>query len=289
MRKYFLMPAFIILAVLRCYSHEVRAEGRGGVLASGDLVNLVPGSEVVIAAGVTEIAPYAFAENTNVVSVRFEEGSRLASVGEYAFMGCRNLAEIFFPEHGFALGESALRECVSLRGVTFPKGIETLPRGLMSWCERLERVWLPSTLRRIGAHAFAYCGNLRDVAIPDGVEGIGSNAFNNCVSLQEIVIPASVKELESYAFAECIALRSAVMPANDSLLGELIFSGCLALEELTELAPTPPAFDCGSFLCEPDEESFYNKCVLRVPEGSLGSYMDAPGWKLMRRMEGVSE
>ena len=238
------MPAFIILAVLRCYSHEVRAEGRGGVLASGDLVNLVPGSEVVIAAGVTEIAPYAFAENTNVVSVRFEEGSRLASVGEYAFMGCRNLAEIFFPEHGFALGESALRECVSLRGVTFPKGIETLPRGLMSWCERLERVWLPSTLRRIGAHAFAYCGNLRDVAIPDGVEGIGSNAFNNCVSLQEIVIPASVKELE---------------------------------------------FDCGSFLCEPDEESFYNKCVLRVPEGSLGSYMDAPGWKLMRRMEGVSE
>lgn len=285
-RFIFLLASFV---AMMADAYEVRLEGNSGKIERSDIADLKPEADVTVAACVKEIAPYAFAGNGNVVSVRFEEGSSLSRIGEYAFMGCTNLRSVILPAREMTIGESAFRECSALEEICIPEGVEVLPRGLMSWCERLERVSLPSTLRRIGAHVFAYCGNLRDIAFLPGLEGIGSNAFNNCVSLQEIVIPASVKELESYAFAECKALRRAVMPANGSLLGELIFSGCLALEELTELSADPPEFDCGSFLCEPDEEVFYNKCVLRVPAGSLASYRNAPGWNLVRKVESVSE
>ncbi|MDE6803603.1 MAG: hypothetical protein K2J29_03090, partial [Muribaculaceae bacterium] len=78
----------------------------------------------------------------------------------------------------------------------------------------------------------------------------------------------------------CVSLRRVVLPANKSLLGELILSGCSSLEEVVEMSPVPPPFDCNSPLFDPDDTAAWTHCRLTVPAGARNAYSRAPGWRL---------
>ena len=164
--------------------------------------------------------------------------------------------------------------------LVIPGDTKVIERDAFRWREDFHSVKFesPVRVRDIQAHAFAYCPNLRRIDVPEGVGHIGSNAFCFCTRLEEAVLPSSVTELESYAFAECDSLRRAVLPANPKMLGELIFEGCRNLEEIVELSPVPPAFDCGSTLFDPLEACMYRRCRLTVPPASESAYRAAPGW-----------
>ncbi|MDE7159723.1 MAG: leucine-rich repeat domain-containing protein [Muribaculaceae bacterium] len=248
---------------------------------------------LIVADTVTRILPYAFAGRDDIRRVEFTDESKCTEIGEYAFLGCRNLSEIILPASLETLGEGCLQECESLKSLSVPQKVKALPKEMLKWCGALESVELPRTLADIGARAFIYCTSLRSVTangaaprdiegayIPQGVEHIGSNAFGHCAALERVVIPASVTELESYAFAECTSLREAWLPANDCLLGELMFSGCRSLTDLYESSPAVPRFDCDSYIFEPDETALYARCRLHVPAPSRPAYTCAPGWKL---------
>lgn len=231
-----------------------------------------------------DVAPYAYCDRMDIREVRFERGSRVSKIGEYAFMGCANLREVVLPDSLKELGEGCFRE-TGVRSITLPQGVEKLPRYLFAWCGDLESIALPSGLDDIASHAFIYCGKLQSVTIPSGVKHIGSNAFSECRSLREVVLPADMQELESYAFSECVSLERAVMPSNHRLLGELIFSGCRSLRELTVMSPRPPKFDCDSYIFELDETALYSQCRLRVPSQSRAAYRRAAGWRLFKHIE----
>lgn len=163
-----------------------------------------------------------------------------------------------------------------------PGGTKVIERDAFRWRGGFHSVKFesPVRVRDIQAHAFAYCPDLRRIEVPEGVEHIGSNVFCFCTSLEEAVLPASVTELESYAFAECDSLRRVTLPANPKMLGELIFEGCRNLEEIVELSPVPPVFDCKSVLFDPLEACMYRRCRLVVPPASEPAYRAAPGWDL---------
>lgn len=232
---------------------------------------------------VTEIRAYEFADRMDIKEVRFESGSKLKTIGEYAFLGCGNLKAIKLPESLITLGEGCFREC-AISELTIPSNVKAIPKAMCAWNNNLEAVKFPSRLSDIGSHAFAYCRKLNHVKIPSAVTHIGSNAFSRCVNLEEIFLPAGMKELESYAFSDCESLRSAVMPSNANLLGELIFSSCINLRTLTVMSLTPPPFDCNSFIFEPNETALYDSCILLVPALSIEKYRRAPGWKLFKNI-----
>ncbi len=232
---------------------------------------------------VTEIRAYEFTDRMDIKEVRFESGSKLKTIGEYAFLGCGNLRAIKLPQSLVTLGEGCFREC-AISELTIPANVKAIPKAMCAWNNNLEAVKFPSRLSDIGSHAFAYCGELNHVNIPSAVTHIGSNAFSRCVNLEEIVLPAGMKELESYAFSDCESLRSAVLPSNANLLGELIFSGCINLRTLTVMSLTPPPFDCNSFIFETDETALYDSCILLVPASSIEKYRRAPGWKLFKNI-----
>lgn len=241
-------------------------------------------SVLTVNRSVREIPGYAFQDRNDFHTVRFETGSTLRSIGEYAFLGCGNLRNIELPVSVTALGEGCFRECSNLSKFTVPARIEKLPKAVFSWCQSLHTVSLPSRLTDIGSHAFAYCTSLASVTIPSKVTHIGSNAFSFCSSLTEITLPASVTELESYAFSECVSLKRATLPRNHRLLGELIFDGCISLFSLTEASPVPPKFDCSSQIFDLNETDCFERCVLFVPATSLSKYRTAPGWRLFRNI-----
>lgn len=240
------------------------------------------------------IPPFALAGREDIGQIVFSARSECTEIGEYALIGCINLTDIQLPPSLKELGEGCFQECTSLHHIALPPGIKSVSRELFKWCESLESVILPDSLTDIGSRAFIYCNRLHSVKsadmicvdsgegilIPGMVTHIGSNAFGHCMAIKRVVLPASIRELESYAFAECSGLREAHLPENDSLLGELMFSGCRSLTDLYEPSPTPPRFDCDSYIFEPDETDLYIRCCLHVPASSHAAYTSAPGWRL---------
>lgn len=289
MARIFLLLTVLFSAFVAMADGEILIKGSSGTLSASDIPTLNSPTDIVIGKDVKKIAGEAFADNNMIRSVSFEKGSRLKSIGEYAFMGCRNLVKIDFPESLAEIGESAFRECDSLEEVSLPDAVTVLPKNLFYWCESLKKVKLPARLKKISAHCFAYCRSLQNPDFPESLTAIGSNAFCYCESLKEAKIPDSVKELESYVFASCASLERVKLPANPSLLGELIFSSCPLLSSIEQLSPVPPEFDCMSFLCEPWDESFYSECKLYVAPGSLELYKKAHGWNLFRNISPVSK
>lgn len=246
-------------------------------------------SVLVIAANTSTIPDEVFVDRTDFNRVKFEEPCILSSIGDYAFMGCRNLREIDLPKSLRKLGEGAFRECSALTAVSVPEGVMVIPKQAFAWCTSLRAVTLPHSVIDLASHSFAYCESLTTVNIPPKLRHVGSNAFCFCRSLASVSLPRSVTELESYAFAECSSLREAVLPANDKLLGELIFSGCDNLVQITVGSPVPPEFDCNSTLFDDTESEMYGKCQLIVPAQSVQRYRTAPGWCLFRLIEPIKK
>lgn len=235
---------------------------------------------IKIPAGVRAIPDYAFADRRKLRRVECESGSRLESVGDYAFIGCDSLLEVTLPRSVTKLGDGCFRECRSLRSFKVPEGVSALPSQAFYGCTALRSIALPAGLADIKQFSFIYCESLETITLPAALRHIGNNAFSRCLSLKEVHVPDGVTEIESYAFSDCAELRRARLPGNDRLLGELIFNCCPLLELLEEPSPTPPAFDCDSYIFDPTDEEAYRRCRLAVPEGSEDRYRTAPGWQL---------
>jgi len=244
---------------------EITLHAADGVLRGEEISLPDTVCDVMIGAEVVEIAPMTFAYRENIRSLKFESGSRLMTIGENAFRECKNLETAYLPE-----------------------GLTEISRNAFVWCESLKNVHLPQTLRKIAAHAFAYCYSLRGIQFPSGLEEIGMNAFCYCSSLRQVELPDSITLLESYAFASCGSLRMAKLPGNSAMLGELIFASCPGLEAIYEPSAAPPEFECRSFISEPDNHGFYDRCILHIPEKAEDAYRNAPGWQLFRTISSIS-
>lgn len=246
-----------------------------------DIDSLMLGREV------ESIGRFAFADCPNLRVVRFEQGSSLGMVSDYAFAWCQALMDIFLPTCCRTLGEGVFRDCSSMENLCFPDSLLYIPRDAMRGCGKLQSVKLPQKLMSIGAHAFAYCSSLNNVVFPNKLTHIGSNAFSMCLSLEEVSLPASVIEIESYAFSGCVSLHKAVLPENEKMLGEMIFSGCEMLKSITEPSWNVPPFDCGSPLFDSDDEAARNRCILYVPSTKIDKYRNSLGWDFFLTIRGI--
>lgn len=257
-----LRSLFLSAAIFSCIAGLSGAASatRVGTAAAG--CGTVRDSVLYIKAGVKKLPDYAFLDRTDFREVVFETPVSIAEIGIGSFMGCTSLVGINLPANVRKIGADAFRECSVMTCIK-----------------------LPQKLADIGSRAFIYCSALESIEFPASLKHIGSNAFGRCTSLREVKLPASITELESYAFAGCTALRSAQLPANSKLLGEQIFDGCYALEEITELSPTPPRFDCNSTLFSPGEEFMYTRCRLVTLPSATDLYRTAPGWNLFQSDE----
>ena len=75
------------------------------------------GTEIVIPAGVTEIAPYAFYMNTQVTSVTMFDS--VVAIGAHAFENCTALQTLYIGENVGMIGDSAFRGCARIETLRF--------------------------------------------------------------------------------------------------------------------------------------------------------------------------
>lgn len=142
-------------------------------------------TNVVIPYGITDIGDEAFRYTVHPAAAGIKTAyipDSVASIGECAFLFCKEL------------------ECVRI-----PANLQALRPGVFSGCESLESIHLPKNLRTIGGSAFSMT-NIRNVVIPAQVREIGRGAFYSCHSLERITIPSNVRSIGERAFENCTKL-----------------------------------------------------------------------------------
>ena len=173
---------------------------------------------------VTAIAPYAFYNNSGIITVLIPEG--VTSIGDKAFYNCSSLTSITIPESVITIGEEAFSGCLNIVETTIPIiAVKHIPK------DNLKTLVITSGTT-IGASAFSNCTRLTRVTIPDSVTTIGQYAFYGCSSLTRIVIPDSVTNIGECAFYDCSSLTSVTIGDSVTTIGKRAFAGCDSLTSI---------------------------------------------------------
>ncbi len=180
---------------------------------------------VEIPATVLEISPHAFHGCQNLRQVEIREGSRLGTIGAYAFAGCTSLENLILPSSVIRIGKGAFQECISLRQVLFTYRDNN---------EEQTSVIFPPTINRLTPFLFAGCVNLLSVEFGDSsvLESVGHGAFLGCAMLKKIVLTGNITNLGNYAFSYCRKLETIAIPQIDMIktIGKCAFMYCESLD-----------------------------------------------------------
>ena len=161
------------------------------------------------------------------------EGKSVTSIGESAFINCKNLTSITIPNSVTKIGMTAFLGCSNLTGVTLPNGLTEINYGIFEYCTSLVKITIPNSVKEIGYAAFGDCSSLTDIVIPNSVENIAGRAFENCSNITSITMPNSVTSIGEVTFGGCSSLTDIVIPNSVTEIGWNAFDDCESLTRIT--------------------------------------------------------
>ena len=176
---------------------------------------------------------------------------KVTSLGNYAFIGCKNLQKVNLANGITTIGLSAFADCSKMTEITLGNSVMQLGSGLFLGCNALINIYTNdanTTYSSINGVLFKKdqltliqypLGRTGVYEIPLQVKTIETNAFSNCAGLQLVIIPQSISTVLASAFANCTGLKSVSIGHADSISTALVnitsnaFNGCIKLSKLT--------------------------------------------------------
>ena len=126
----------------------------------------------------------------------------LQIIGQGAFAECTELITVKLPESLQVIDPSAFSNCTSLESVVFPNNCQiTRLDSTFYGCTSLKSISIPDSVNRLNG-TFCRCSSLYEVVLVRNLEIIEEYSFRECGRLKNITIPASVKYIEAGAFFE---------------------------------------------------------------------------------------
>ena len=221
------------------------ADENGFVIENGVLTKYTGTAEkVVIPDGVTAIGDYAFYGYSDLAEIIIP--NTVTSIGKQAFCSCSNLTNVKIPNSVTLIGWSAFSDCSSLTSIEIPNSITSIDYGTFNGCSNLTSVKLPDTITSISTIAFSGCSSLTSIEIPNGVTVIGDGAFLGCSSLTSIELPDSVTVIWYSAFSKCSSLTSVKLSNSITSIGDYAFSDCSSLTSI-EIPNSVTSMGCNVF------------------------------------------
>lgn len=237
---------------------------------------------------VTTIGMVAFYESNTISSVKF--GANIKWV------------------HPFVFAKT------SIRNVTFNNKLELIGDGAFSQCKLLEHVDFPLTETNIfilGELAFAESGiksifvrrnmdlDMSSLACPECEKLVFEEGFGNLYyysifmpKIDSLEFPGSIMLgdgcLGSMKHLKKITINELTGDKERQLIDKNIFwvdEGYResSLEEFVCHNTTPPVVDEAML-----DNNTFARCVLRVPDGSVEAYRNAPGWRNFVNIQGIA-
>lgn len=134
-----------------------------------------------------------FESLTALRTVNFEEGSKLTTIGNYAFAGS-GLESIIIPNSVTTIGEYAFAYSdpdgtgTKLTTITIPRTVTSIGTQAFTRCENLESVYIDANITELPGYVFQSCVNLRLISLPASLETISSTAFVNCNNITQFIV-----------------------------------------------------------------------------------------------------
>ena len=167
----------------------------------------------------------------------------VTSIGDRAFIGCRDLTSVTIPNSVTFIGDYAFSGCSSLTSVTIPTGVTSIGEYAFFNCDGLTSInvalgnthysSIDGVLYNHVQDTLIRCpGAKTSVTIPNSVTSIGDRAFIACSGLTSVIIPNSVTSIGDRAFIACSGLTSVIIPNSITSIGENAFIGCDGLTSI---------------------------------------------------------
>ncbi len=190
------------------------------------------------------------------VVTEIEIPNSILEIGNYQFIGFKNLSKITFPSTLVAIKQGSFKNCSSLTSITLPESLGLVGGYAFEQCTMLAEVEIlstrlteigdyafsncifeefdiPSTLQYLGAAAFKECINLTEVTLPVGITEIKDDTFKNCMNLISVETNGIIVSIGYSAFESCENLKSVEVKEGLISIGELAFYQCYSLSNFT--------------------------------------------------------
>lgn len=241
-----------------CFTGIGNAEQHDCALIVGDNVIALPNSIFSSCSGITSLTL----------------GSRLQTIGDYAFSGCNHIGAITIPNDVTNLGKDAFKNCSAATTLSIGAGVQTIKEGTFCGCSGLTSLTIPSTLTTIGGEgdlsgAFSGCTGLTSLDIPDNVTYIGRDAFSGCSNITTITIGDGVTYIGRYAFSGCTNLTEITIGEGVTNIKDYAFQNNSNLATVNYNATNCPDLDINYELwqgCSHDCTVHIGSNVIRLPK-----------------------
>ena len=230
---------------------------------------------------------------------------QVTSIGDQAFLACRNLTSVVIPEGVLEIGSKAFQFCNKLTTVSIPNSVITIGASAFYSCTSLTSITIPQSVTSIGEKSFYNCKSLVTITveegnkvydsrdncnalietdsntlllgcsnsvIPEGITFISDNAFYSNSNLTSITLPQSLVSIGVASFMGCRGLTSLVIPANVTTIGNQAFQNCTGLITITCNAETPPTVYVYTF------SNVDTNIPVYVPDGCVQAYQEDSYW-----------
>ncbi len=176
-------------------------------------------------------------ENTVINSVEFEEGSKLETIGEWAFKGCNNLKSIIIPASVTTIGAYAFSGCNNLTSVTFEEGSKLGTLDTSFYDSGITEFTIPKNVKKIESIAFMNLSSLKSVRFEDdsNVTNLPYHLFAGCYNLTTVDFGenSKIQTIEYSVFEKCVKLTAVDIPQSVTKIGDWAFRGCKAIKSIT--------------------------------------------------------
>lgn len=117
--------------------------------------------------------------------------------------------------------------------------------------------------------------------------------YSYCDYISEIktlVFEEGIADIADYSFYGCANTEKIVISNTVTTIGDWAFYNCPVVSEIISLNPVAPVFlDEETFAVDSDNLmwSVYNNAIVKIPSGSLGSYISTDNWRLFKNLQEV--